>query len=152
MNAIDWNVWSAIDWVFFSCIFVGFAVFMLLLNRRTVAQRRLRYKDRADLDTEGILLTYYKNSGIPREVIGEVMEVVESFCSVSALKLRPMDKFDDLKDDSCGGWDDEMMHIFDYIDSEEKQVGFCDKSQTFSTIDDLIRYMARLKKMTKSSG
>jgi hypothetical protein len=129
-------------------VLVGGGVALWFGGRNAVRKRAIRFSDRPDMSVDEFCSTYYKDSSIGKETISKVLGVISEAIEVPAGKLRPSDRFDaELAPVKGWEYDDCIAHVDSFVKDKRKKAGVSDVEQ-LHTVDDLIRYVARLEKQT----
>ena len=129
----------------FAGVMLGSLVVWWLAERNAKQKRRIPFQNRPDMSEEEFVFTYYRNTAIPKETISDVLKVVANATEIPASKIRPSDRFDrELA--PVRGWefDDGIAEISWFAKSKIKKAGVHEPVQV-DTVDDLIRYIARLE-------
>ncbi len=122
----------------------GTAAFVSIVYVRRV--RRQPFADREPLTSEAIFSRYYKEDGLRDEVFIRLWQEIAALLALPAEKLRPTDRFDqELKPlDHWEFYDDHLDHLFAWVSRYADQRGAKINLQEFTTLDNVVRYLARL--------
>jgi len=125
-------------------VMVGSVVALLIGQRDEKRKKLLRFQDRPEMSEEEFFSIYYKESGIAKEIVSEVLMEVSNAIAIPAAKIRPSDRFD-YELAPVKGWEfgDGIVEIDWFVRREMKKAGVHKPAQ-LQTVDDLIRYVARL--------
>jgi hypothetical protein len=137
MNTLQGVVCGAVVLGSFVALWFGY--------RGATRKRRLRFQDRPDMSKEEFFSTYYADSGIAKETVFEVLTEIANAIEIPATKIRPADRFDaELAPVKGWEYDDGLADVYWFVESKTKKAGLSGPTQ-LHTVDDLIRYIARLE-------
>jgi len=134
-----------LKWIAFSIVMLGTIIALIFGQRTAIRKRRLRFQGRSDMNEEEFFSAYYKEAGIVKETVFEVLRQVADATEIPATRIRPSDRFDrELA--PVKGWEfgDGIVEISWFVKREMKKAGVHKPAQ-LQTVDDLIRYVARLE-------
>ncbi|MCD6405362.1 MAG: hypothetical protein J7M19_06015 [Planctomycetes bacterium] len=107
----------------FGIIMLVFVVLLLIAERSMMRKKRRRFQDRADITEYEFYRTYYKDTGISKETVCEVLCVVGSGTEIPATRIRPSDRFDkELAAVRGWEWDDGLVEVEWYLRDKKKNV------------------------------
>ena len=122
-------------------IFTMFGVYKKIKKKKAD-----RFEERATLSDEDFFNTFYKDSGISKSVIKEIIKDIATATEIPIGKLRPTDRFDhELA--PVKGWEfgDGLIElnwrVMERIEERTKK----ERIPSLNTVDDYIRYVDRLK-------
>jgi hypothetical protein len=123
----------------------GMAALVSIMYVRQI--RRQPFTNRESLTSEDIFSTYYKESVVRDEMFIRLWTEIAALLALPAEKLRPTDRFDqELKPlDHWEFYDDHLEHLFAWVSRYADQHGAKINLQEFTTLDDVVRYLARLQ-------
>ena len=89
--------------------------------------------------------TYYRNSGIEKEIVFEVLKEIANATEIAATKILPTDRFDQQLR-PVKGWEfgDGLAEVSWFLKDKMKKAGISEQAQ-LHTVDELIRYVAWLE-------
>ena len=131
-------------------IVVGLAAAIVWEAQASKARRR-GFKDRRDLTLGEIYESYYADSSISKDLVGQALQEISEDLSVPLGKLRPEDRFD-VELGPTPGWeyDDDVSDVMArarrrLVDSNASQ-----DVSSIRTVDDYVRLVARSGQPTTS--
>jgi hypothetical protein len=141
---------DTLQWVIFSGIAILGITLLWFGDRSAKRKRRVRFQDRPEITEDEFFSMYYKESGIAKEIVSDVLRRIANATEISALKIRPSDRFDrELA--PVKGWEygDGLAEISWFVKDKKKEARVRESVQ-LHTVDDLIRYVARLETQKSS--
>lgn len=137
---------SGLQILVFGVVMLGSSLALWLTGRNVKRKRRILFHNRPDMSEKDFFYTYYRDTGVSKETVSYVLKLIANATEIPATKIRPSDRFD-REFAPVRGWefDDGVAEISWFVKSKMKKAGMR-KPLQLHTVDDLIRYVARLEK------
>lgn len=125
-------------------VIVVAAAVAIVWNVQASKGRRSALKDRAELTVGEIYDSFYADSPISRDAVGQALEEISEDLSVPLGKLRPQDRFD-VELGPTPGWeyDDDVSDVMARARRRLVDSGASQDLTPIRTVDDYVRLVAR---------